>query len=52
MRCLVNEIAAHDGPSSIVQAVVNIANARSMTTTAEGGAIRICTRSLINQRLS
>jgi diguanylate cyclase (GGDEF)-like protein len=35
-RCFVNEIAKPDGSSSIVQAVVNIANARNMTTTAEG----------------
>jgi hypothetical protein len=35
MRCLVNEIAAHDGSSSIVQVVVNIARARRMTKTAE-----------------
>jgi diguanylate cyclase (GGDEF)-like protein len=35
-RCFVNEIAEADGSSSIVQAVVNIAKARNMTTTAEG----------------
>jgi diguanylate cyclase (GGDEF)-like protein len=35
-RCFVNEIGEHDGSSSIVQAVVNIAKARHMTTTAEG----------------
>jgi diguanylate cyclase (GGDEF)-like protein len=35
-RCFVTDIAKADGSSSIVQAVVNIANARSMTTTAEG----------------
>ena len=35
-RCFVNEIAEHEGSSSIVQAVVNIARARNMTTTAEG----------------
>jgi EAL domain-containing protein (putative c-di-GMP-specific phosphodiesterase class I) len=35
-RCFVSEIAAHEGSSSIVQAVVNIARARHMTTTAEG----------------
>jgi diguanylate cyclase (GGDEF)-like protein len=35
-RCFVNEIAAHEGSPSIVQAVVNIAKARNMTTTAEG----------------
>jgi diguanylate cyclase (GGDEF)-like protein len=35
-RCFVNEIAGSGGSSSIVQAVVNIAAARHMTTTAEG----------------
>jgi diguanylate cyclase (GGDEF)-like protein len=35
-RCFVSEIAESKGSSSIVQAVVNIANARNMTTTAEG----------------
>jgi len=35
-RCFVNDIADSEGSSSIVQAVVNIANARHMTTTAEG----------------
>jgi diguanylate cyclase (GGDEF)-like protein len=35
-RCFVNDIAEPDGSSSIVQAVVNIAAARRMTTTAEG----------------
>jgi EAL domain-containing protein (putative c-di-GMP-specific phosphodiesterase class I) len=35
-RCFVNEIADSEGSSSIVQAVVNIADARNMTTTAEG----------------
>jgi diguanylate cyclase (GGDEF)-like protein len=35
-RCFVNEIAEPDGSSSIVQAVVTIAKARNMTTTAEG----------------
>ena len=35
-RCFVNDIAELDGSSSIVQAVVNIAAARNMTTTAEG----------------
>jgi diguanylate cyclase (GGDEF)-like protein len=35
-RCFVNDIAEPDGSSSIVQAVVNIASARNMTTTAEG----------------
>jgi predicted signal transduction protein with EAL and GGDEF domain len=35
-RCFVNELAEPDGSSSIVQAVVNIASARNMTTTAEG----------------
>jgi EAL domain-containing protein (putative c-di-GMP-specific phosphodiesterase class I) len=34
-RCFVNDIA-EPGGSSIVQAVVNIAAARHMTTTAEG----------------
>jgi diguanylate cyclase (GGDEF)-like protein len=35
-RCFVTELAEPDGSSSIVQAVVNIASARNMTTTAEG----------------
>jgi diguanylate cyclase (GGDEF)-like protein len=35
-RCFVNDIADPDGSSPIVQAVVNIAAARHMTTTAEG----------------
>jgi len=35
-RCFVNDVAEPDGSSSIVQAVVNIAAARNMTTTAEG----------------
>jgi EAL domain-containing protein (putative c-di-GMP-specific phosphodiesterase class I) len=35
-RCFVNEIAQPGGSSSIVEAVVNIATARHMTTTAEG----------------
>jgi diguanylate cyclase (GGDEF)-like protein len=35
-RCFVNDIAEPGGSSSIVQAVVNIASARNMTTTAEG----------------
>ena len=35
-RCFVNDIAKPDGSSSIVQAVVNIAAAHHMTTTAEG----------------
>jgi diguanylate cyclase (GGDEF)-like protein/PAS domain S-box-containing protein len=35
-RCFVNDIASPGGSSSIVQAVVNIATARNMTTTAEG----------------
>jgi diguanylate cyclase (GGDEF)-like protein len=35
-RCFVTDIATADGSASIVQAVVNIATARSMTTTAEG----------------
>jgi diguanylate cyclase (GGDEF)-like protein len=35
-RCFVNDIAEPDGSSCIVQAVVNIAAARQMTTTAEG----------------
>jgi EAL domain-containing protein (putative c-di-GMP-specific phosphodiesterase class I) len=35
-RCFVTDIAQPDGSSSIVQAVVNIASARNMTTTAEG----------------
>lgn len=35
-RCFVNDIAGPDGSASIVQAVVNLATARRMTTTAEG----------------
>jgi diguanylate cyclase (GGDEF)-like protein len=35
-RCFIHDIAAADGSSSIVQAVINIAKARNMTTTAEG----------------
>ncbi|TWA97123.1 bifunctional diguanylate cyclase/phosphodiesterase [Bradyrhizobium stylosanthis] len=35
-RCFVDDIAGPDGSASIVQAVVNLAAARSMTTTAEG----------------
>jgi diguanylate cyclase (GGDEF)-like protein len=35
-RCFVNDIAEHGGSSSIVQAVVNIAAARNIVTTAEG----------------
>jgi predicted signal transduction protein with EAL and GGDEF domain len=35
-RCFVTDIAEPGGSSSIVQAVVNIAAARNMTTTAEG----------------
>jgi diguanylate cyclase (GGDEF)-like protein len=35
-RCFINDIEDHDGSSCIVQAVVNIAAARQMTTTAEG----------------
>ncbi|OSI51910.1 bifunctional diguanylate cyclase/phosphodiesterase [Bradyrhizobium canariense] len=35
-RCFVTDIAGPDGSASIVQAVVNLAAARRMTTTAEG----------------
>jgi len=35
-RCFINDIEEPDGSSCIVQAVVNIAAARHMTTTAEG----------------
>ncbi|UPK40455.1 EAL domain-containing protein [Bradyrhizobium sp. 186] len=35
-RCFVSDIAGPDGSASIVQAVVNLASARRMTTTAEG----------------
>jgi diguanylate cyclase (GGDEF)-like protein len=35
-RCFITGLAEPDGSSSIVQAVVNIASARNMTTTAEG----------------
>ncbi len=35
-RCFVDDIADDDGSPAIVQAVINIANAQNMTTTAEG----------------
>jgi EAL domain-containing protein (putative c-di-GMP-specific phosphodiesterase class I) len=35
-RCFVSDVAEIDGSSAIVQAVVNIAASRNMTTTAEG----------------
>jgi diguanylate cyclase (GGDEF)-like protein/PAS domain S-box-containing protein len=35
-RCFVSDVAEVEGSSAIVQAVVNIAAARNMTTTAEG----------------
>ncbi|MET0709572.1 MAG: EAL domain-containing protein [Tardiphaga sp.] len=35
-RCFIRDIADADGSSAIVQAVVNIAASRNMTTTAEG----------------
>jgi diguanylate cyclase (GGDEF)-like protein/PAS domain S-box-containing protein len=35
-RCFVSDVAEVDGSSAIVQAVVNIAASRNMTTTAEG----------------
>ena len=35
-RCFINDLADPDGSASIVQAVVNIADDRRMTTTAEG----------------
>ena len=35
-RCFINDVAEPDGSACIVQAVVNIAAARDMTTTAEG----------------
>jgi diguanylate cyclase (GGDEF)-like protein len=35
-RCFINDLAEAEGSSSIVQAVINIAKARNMTTTAEG----------------
>ena len=35
-RCFISDVAEIDGSSVIVQAVVNIAAARNMTTTAEG----------------
>jgi diguanylate cyclase (GGDEF)-like protein/PAS domain S-box-containing protein len=35
-RCFVSDIAGPDGSASIVQAVVNLASARRMATTAEG----------------
>jgi diguanylate cyclase (GGDEF)-like protein len=35
-RCFVSDLAGTEGSSPIVQAVINIAKARNMTTTAEG----------------
>jgi diguanylate cyclase (GGDEF)-like protein/PAS domain S-box-containing protein len=35
-RCFVSDIAGPDGSASIVQAVINLASARRMATTAEG----------------
>ena len=35
-RCFVHDLAGAEGSSPIVQAVINIAKARNMTTTAEG----------------
>jgi diguanylate cyclase (GGDEF)-like protein/PAS domain S-box-containing protein len=35
-RCFISDLTEIDGSSAIVQAVVNIATARNMTTTAEG----------------
>jgi diguanylate cyclase (GGDEF)-like protein len=35
-RCFINDIAEAEGSSTIVQAVINIARSRNMTTTAEG----------------
>ncbi len=35
-RCFINDLAEHESSACIVQAVVNIAAARDMTTTAEG----------------
>ena len=35
-RCFINQVAEPDGSACIVQAIVNIAAARHMTTTAEG----------------
>ena len=35
-RCFIKDVAEPDGSACIVQAVVNIAAARHMTTTAEG----------------
>jgi diguanylate cyclase (GGDEF)-like protein/PAS domain S-box-containing protein len=35
-RCFIGDVAERDGSSAIVQAVVNIAASRNMTTTAEG----------------
>ena len=35
-RCFIGDVAEKDGSSAIVQAVVNIAASRDMTTTAEG----------------
>ena len=35
-RCFIKDVAEPDGSACIVQAIVNIASARHMTTTAEG----------------
>ena len=50
-RCFVADIAEADGSSAIVQAVVNIAAARNMTTTAEGVETAAATRIAARARL-
>jgi hypothetical protein len=51
-RCFVNDIAEPDGSSCIVQAVVNIAAERNMTTTAEGVETRAAAAIAARARLS
>ena len=50
-RCFVDDIEDPDGSSCIVQAVVNIAAARHITTTAEGVETAAATRIAANARL-
>ena len=50
-RCFVNDIEHPDGSSCIVQAVVNIAAARHMTTTAEGRRDQAAARTAAHARL-
>src|SRR5437764_11539215 len=46
-RCFVNDISEPGGSSTIVQAVINIARARDMATTAEGVETEAQKRALI-----